>query len=107
VTVPQRNTFKIPENLSYAEGSVITRHFPMAFSLLTSKTTVKTGEWVLVMGAAGTNPPDVERALDAARAGKIRAITYRTMPLIAAAEAHHIVEQNQTAGKIVLEPMAG
>jgi hypothetical protein len=29
------------------------------------------------------------------------------MPLIAAAETHHIVEQNQTAGKIVLEPMAG
>jgi NADPH:quinone reductase-like Zn-dependent oxidoreductase len=222
VAVPARNAFRIPANLSFAEGTVITRHFPMAFNLLASKTTINPGEWVLVMGAAGalgsccvqvakmfgarviaaagtddrvalaksygadfginyrthdvaeevmqvtdnegvdivceniadptlwpgafnslaiggrmvtagahgggivaldakslylrrlsilgaagTNPPDVEKALDAARAGKIRAMTYRTMPLSAAADAHRIVEQNQIAGKIILEPIAG
>ena len=219
VSVPERNAFGISDNLSFAEGTVITRHFPMAFNLLTSKTTIKPGEWVLVMGAAGalgsccvqvakmfgakviaaagaddrvarareygadfgvnyrkqdlaaevmkltgndgvdvvceniadpmlwpgafnslaiggrlvtagahgggfvnldvkrlylrrqsihgaagTNPPDVEKAIDAARAGKIRAINHRTMPLAAAAEAHRLVEQNQTAGKLILDP---
>ncbi len=219
VAVPERNAFRISDNLSFAEGTVITRHFPMAFNLLASKTTIKPGEWVLVMGAAGalgsccvqvakmfgakviaaagaddrvalaleygadfgvnyrkqdltaevmkltdndgvdvvceniadptlwpgafnslaiagrlvtagahgggmvnldvkrlylrrqsilgaagTNPPDVEKALEAARAGKIRAINYRTMPLGAAAEAHRLVEQNQIAGKLILDP---
>ena len=220
VAVPQRNAFKIADNLSFAEGTVITRHFPMAFNLLASKTAVKPGEWVLVMGAAGalgsccvqvakmfgakvigaagaddrvalareygadfgvnyrkqdlaaevmkltdqdgvdvvceniadptlwpgafdslaiggrlvtagahgggivnldvkrlylrrqsilgaagTNPPDVEKALDAARAGKIRAINHRAMPLAAAAEAHRLVETNRIAGKLILDPM--
>lgn len=219
VAVPERNAFKIPDNLSYAEGTVITRHFPMAFNLLTSKTTVKAGETVLVMGAsgalgsccvqvakmfgarviaavgadervelaksygadfgvnyrsqnladevmkltdgdgvdivcenisdptlwpgafnsiaiggrmvtagahgggtvtldakrlymrrvsilgaAGTNPPDVEKALSAAGQGRIRAIINRTMALSEVAEAHRIVENNQIAGKIILEP---
>ena len=34
VAVPARNTFSIPERLSFAEATVITRHFPMAFNLL-------------------------------------------------------------------------
>lgn len=219
VTVPARNAFKISDNLSFAEGTVITRHFPMAFHLLTSKTTIRPGEWVLVMGAAGalgsccvqvakmrgakviaaagadervalaleygadfgvnyrkqdltaevmkltdhdgvdvvceniadptlwpgafhslaiggrlvtagahgggnvnldvkrlylrrqsilgaagTNPPDVEKALDAARSGKIRAMHHRIMPLGDAAAAHRIVERNQIAGKLILDP---
>jgi NADPH:quinone reductase-like Zn-dependent oxidoreductase len=219
VAVPERNAFKIADNLSFAEGTVITRHFPMAFNLLTTKTTIKPGERVLVMGAAGalgsccvqvakmhsarviaaagaddrvalalaygadfgvnyrkqdlakevmrltdndgvdivceniadpslwpgafnslaiagrlvtagahgggivnldvkrlylrrqsilgaagTNPPDVEKALDAARSGKIRAMHYRIMPLGAAAEAHRLVEQNHVTGKLILDP---
>ena len=221
VAVPERNAFKIPDNLSFAEGTLITRHFPMAFNLLTAKTRVKPGEWVLVMGAsgalgsccvqvakmfgatviaaggadervdaalaygadfglnyrrenlaqavmqltgdqgvaivceniadptlwpgafnslaiggrlvtagahgggiveldvkrlylrrqsiigaAGTNPADVEQALAAARAGKIRAIGHRTMPLREAAEAHRLIEGNQILGKLVLDPTA-
>jgi len=219
VTAPARNAFKLPTNLSFAEGSIITRHFPMAFNLLASKADVKPGEWVLVMGAtgalgsccvqvaqmlgakviagagadervaaaksygadfginyrqqnladeimrltdgqgvdvaceniadptlwpgvlnslaiggrlvtagahgggevkldvkrlymrrlriigaAGTNLPDVDKALEAAGAGKIRAIIDRTMPLRDAAEAHRILERNQTLGKIILDP---
>lgn len=219
VAVPQRNAFKIPDKLSFSESSVITRHFPMAFNLLATKTTVKPGEWVLVMGAAGalgsccvqvakmlgakviagagdddrvslaleygadfgvnyrkrdlaeevmkltdnegadvvceniadpalwpgafkslamggrmvtagahgggivalnvkqlylrrqsiigaagTNPVDVEKAIEAARMNKIRAINHRVMPLSFAAEAHRIVESNQFAGKIILIP---
>ena len=219
VAVPARNVFKLPDNISFAEGSVVTRHFPMAFNLLVSKAAVKPEEWVLVMGAtgalgsccvqvarmlgakviagagadervelaksygadlginyrkqnlteeimrltdgqavdvvceniadpslwpgafnslamggrlvtagahgggqvqldvkrlymkrlriigaAGTHFPDVDRALEAAGAGKIRAIIDRTMPLRAAAEAHRIVEQNQISGKIILDP---
>ena len=219
VVVPAANAFKLPDNVSYAHGSVILRHFPMAFNQLTSKANVKPGEWVLVMGAtgalgnccvqvakmlgatviagagadervelaksygadfginyrrqdllaevmgltgnegvdvvcenisdptlwpgafnsvaingtmvtagahgggtvtldmkrlymrrlriigtAGTNVPDVYKALDAAAQGKIRAIIHRTMPLREAAEAHRIIEKNQIAGKIILDP---
>jgi NADPH2:quinone reductase len=219
VAVPARNAFKLPGNISFAEGSVVTRHFPMAFNLLVSKADVKPGESVLVMGAtgalgsscvqvakmlgakviagagadervavaktygadfavnyrrqnlteeimrltdghgvdvvceniadptlwpgalnslaiggrlvtagahgggqveldvkrlymrrlriigaAGTNLPDVDKALAAAAAGKVRAIIDRTMPLREAAEAHRILERNQTLGKIILDP---
>lgn len=219
VAVPEYNAFHIADNLSYAEGTVITRHYPMAFNLLTAKTQVREGEWVLVMGAtgalgsccvqvakmfgarviagagadervalakkngadyginyrtqdlaaevmeitdgdgvdivceniadptlwpgafnsmaigarmvtagahgggkvtldvkrmylrrqsihgaAGTNPPDVEKALEAARAGKIRAIAHCAMSLSEAAEAHRLVEANQVIGKIILTP---
>jgi NADPH:quinone reductase len=217
--VPARNVFKLPDNVSFAAGSVVTRHFPMALNLLVSKADVRPDEWVLVMGAtgalgnccvqvakmlgakviagagadarveaaksygadfgvnyrrqnlaeeilrltdgqgadvvceniadpdlwpgafnslaiggrlvtagahgggevtldvkrlymrrlrvlgaAGTQRADVDRALEAARAGKIRAIIGRTMPLSEAAEAHRIVEKNQTLGKIILDP---
>jgi NADPH:quinone reductase len=221
VAVPAGNAFKLPDNIAYADGSVITRHFPMAFNQLTSKADVKPGEWVLVMGAtgalgnccvqvaqmlgakviagagadervelaksygadfginyrkqdltaevmrltgnqgvdvvcenisdptlwpgafnslaingrmvtagahgggtvsldmkrlymrrlriigtAGTNVPDVYKALDAAGQGRIRAIIDRTMPLHQAAAAHRIVEKNQIPGKIILDPTA-
>ena len=219
IALPARYAVKLPDELSFAEGTVITRHFPMAFNLLASKADVKTGEWVLVMGAtgalgsscvqvakmlgakviagagtdervalakrygadfgvnyrrqnlaeevmkltdgrgvdvvceniadptlwpdalnslaisgrlvtagahgggnvnldvkrlymkrlriigaAGTHLPDVDKALQAARAGKIRAIIGRTMSLREAAEAHRIVEGNQTSGKVILDP---
>jgi NADPH2:quinone reductase len=219
ISVASRYAVKLPNELSFAEGTVITRHFPMAFNLLASKADVRSGESVLVMGAtgalgsscvqvakmlgakviagagtdervelaksyganlginyrthdltkevmrltenegvdvvcenisdptlwpaalaslaingrlvtagahgggtvtldvkrlymrrlrilgtAGTNSADVQTALDAASQGRIRAIINRTMPLGAAAEAHRIVEQNQIAGKIILDP---
>jgi NADPH:quinone reductase-like Zn-dependent oxidoreductase len=50
--------------------------------------------------------PDVYKALDAAGQGRIRAIIDRTMPLREAAEAHRIVERNQIAGKVMLDPTA-
>jgi NADPH:quinone reductase len=221
VAVPAANAFKLPDTVSYAHGSVIVRHFPMAFNQLTSKANVKAGEWVLVMGAtgalgnccvqvakmlgarviagagadervelaksygadfginyrrqdlltevmnltgnegvdvvcenisdptlwpsafnslaingtmatagahgggmvmldmkrlymrrlrivgtAGTNVPDVYKALDAAERRKIRAIIDRTMPLRDAAQAHRIVERNQIVGKVILDPTA-
>jgi len=219
IALPARYAVKLPSEISFAEGTVITRHFPMAFNLLVNKADVKPGERVLVMGAtgalgsscvqvakmlganviagagtdervelaksygadlginyrrcdlteevmrltdsegvnvvcenisdptlwpaafaslaingrlvtagahgggtvtldakrlymrrlriigaAGTSLSDVEKALDAARQGKIRAIINRTMPLRDAAEAHRIVEQNQIAGKVILDP---
>jgi NADPH:quinone reductase len=59
-----------------------------------------------IIGTAGTNLPDVYQALDAAGQGSIRAIIDRTMPLRDAAQAHRIVEEKQTAGKIILDPTA-
>jgi NADPH:quinone reductase-like Zn-dependent oxidoreductase len=219
IAVPARYAVKLPDEISFSEGTVITRHFPMAFNLLASKADIKPGEWVLVMGAtgalgsscvqvakmlgariiagagsdermeaakkygadfgvnyrrqnlaeeimnltdgngvdvvceniadptlwpgafnslamggrlvtagahgggnvnldvkrlymkrlriigaAGTHPSDVDKALEAAAAGRIRAIIDRTLPLSEAAEAHRILERNQTLGKIILDP---
>ncbi len=53
VTVPAENVFAIPDNLSFAEASVITRHFPTAINLLLNHAKLEKGEWVLIMGAAG------------------------------------------------------
>ena len=52
LVVPARNTFAIPEGLSFAEATVITRHFPTAFGEART-VQLQAGEWVLVMGAAG------------------------------------------------------
>jgi NADPH:quinone reductase-like Zn-dependent oxidoreductase len=219
IAVPARYAVKLPDEISFSEGTVITRHFPMAFNLLASKADIKPGEWVLVMGAtgalgsscvqvakmlgariiagagsdermeaakkygadfgvnyrrqnlaeeimnltdgngvdvvceniadptlwpgafnslamggrlvtagahgggnvnldvkrlymkrlriigaAGTHPSDVDKALEAAAAGRIRAIIDRTLPLSEAVEAHRILERNQTLGKIILDP---
>jgi NADPH:quinone reductase-like Zn-dependent oxidoreductase len=60
-----------------------------------------------IIGAAGTNLPDVEHALEAAAERKIRAIIDRVMPLHDASAAHRILEQNQTLGKIILDPTLG
>jgi NADPH:quinone reductase-like Zn-dependent oxidoreductase len=59
-----------------------------------------------IIGTAGTNLPDVHKALEAAGQGKIRAIIDRTMPLREAAQAHRIVEKNQIIGKLILDPTA-
>jgi NADPH2:quinone reductase len=219
IALRARHAVKLPDEISFAEGTVITRHFPMAFNLLSSKADIKPGEWVLVMGAtgalgsscvqvakmlgariiagagsdermeaakkygadfgvnyrrqnlaeeimnltdgngvdvvceniadptlwpgafnslamggrlvtagahgggnvnldvkrlymkrlriigaAGTHPFDVDKALEAAAAGRIRAIIDRTLPLREATEAHRILERNQTLGKIILDP---
>ena len=53
VTMPVENVFPIPDNLSFAEASVITRHFPTAINLLLNHAKLEKGEWVLIMGAAG------------------------------------------------------
>src|ERR1051326_2402157 len=219
VAVPAKNAYVIPDNVAFSDATVITRHFPMAFNLLVNKAEVQSGEWVLIMGAAGalgssgiqvakmlgakviagagsdervaiaksygadygvnyrtqdlakevmritgahgvdvvyeniadptlwpgafnslawagrlvtagghgggqvtldvkrlylrrmkilgaagTNRRDVERALAASGAGKIRAIIDRTMPLGEAAAAHRIMEEERILGKIILEP---
>ena len=57
-----------------------------------------------IFGAAGTNIADVEKSLQAAAEGKIRAVINRMMPLSEATTAHRTVEQNQIVGKIILEP---
>jgi NADPH2:quinone reductase len=43
----------VPEGLDFATATVVSRHAPTAFTLLRDKAKLATGEWVLVMGAAG------------------------------------------------------
>lgn len=53
IAAPKTAIFPMPENLSYAEAAVLMRHFPTAFQLLDEKAGLRSGEWVLVMGAGG------------------------------------------------------
>lgn len=53
MTAPAENAFLLPDTLSFAEGSVVSRHCPVAFNQLDTKARLKAGEWVLVMGATG------------------------------------------------------
>jgi NADPH:quinone reductase-like Zn-dependent oxidoreductase len=52
LAVPERNAFSIPDGLSFAEATVVGRHLPAAFNLARTSH-LRSGEWVLVMGAAG------------------------------------------------------
>jgi NADPH:quinone reductase len=53
IAVPAQSAFMIPDNVSFADATVISRHFPMAFNLLVNKAELQSGEWVLIMGAVG------------------------------------------------------
>jgi NADPH:quinone reductase-like Zn-dependent oxidoreductase len=58
-----------------------------------------------VMSGIGTERrDDVERSLQLAAAGQIRVLIDRVMPLREAAAAHRLVEENQTLGKVILDP---
>ncbi|MEE8519532.1 MAG: zinc-binding alcohol dehydrogenase family protein, partial [Dehalococcoidia bacterium] len=50
--VSAKRTDHIPKNVSFADASFMSRHFPMAYSLARAAD-LKADEWVLVMGAAG------------------------------------------------------
>ena len=50
--VPVANCVSIPEGLSFAQASVITRHFPLAFAEASIGRLAK-DSWALVLGAAG------------------------------------------------------
>jgi len=53
IAVPAENALSIPDQLSFAQATVITRHFPVAINLLLNQALLKENEWVLIMGAAG------------------------------------------------------
>jgi NADPH:quinone reductase-like Zn-dependent oxidoreductase len=52
VKVPAANCVPLPEGLAFADATVIARHFPLAFGEC-RLAELKTGDWALVMGAAG------------------------------------------------------
>lgn len=53
IAVPAQNAIPIPDGLSFAEATVITRHFPTGINLLLNQALLQKDEWVLIMGAAG------------------------------------------------------
>lgn len=53
VVVPAELTHPIPDAVDFATATVVARHAPVAFSLLRDEARLASGEWVLVMGAAG------------------------------------------------------
>ena len=52
VTVPARSVIAVPEALDFHVAAVAMRHVPVALNLL-NKAHLRTGEWILVLGASG------------------------------------------------------
>jgi NADPH:quinone reductase len=48
-----RLTTLVPDGLDFASAAVVSRHTPLALTLLRDRARLQPGEWVLVMGAAG------------------------------------------------------
>src|SRR5467141_2195170 len=53
VKVPAALTRAIPQAIDFPTATVVARHAPTAFSLLRDTAQLKSGEWILIMGAAG------------------------------------------------------
>jgi len=53
VVLPEKVTYLVPDAVDLATATVVSRHAPLAFSMLRDKAKVAPQEWVLVMGAAG------------------------------------------------------
>ena len=53
VAVPASNTHLIPDGLDFQQATVIARHGPTALNLVELRGSIKPGETMLVMGAAG------------------------------------------------------
>jgi NADPH:quinone reductase-like Zn-dependent oxidoreductase len=62
---------------------------------------------ITIKGRPGYRPSDVPKCFAAAAKGKINAQIERILPLSRAAEAHRLVESNESTGKIVLDPTRG
>ncbi len=57
-----------------------------------------------VIGAAGANRRDIERALREAASGAYTAVIDRVLPLREAAAAHRLLEDGSPLGKVILDP---
>lgn len=53
VKVPAALTRPIPQGIDFPTATVVARHAPTAFSLLRDTAQLRSGEWILIMGAAG------------------------------------------------------
>ncbi len=53
VKVPAENTHPIPDSLDFVTATVVSRHAPVAFSMLRDDARLGPEDWVLVMGASG------------------------------------------------------
>jgi NADPH:quinone reductase len=53
VTLPAENTHVIPDAMDFSTATIVGRHAPLAFKQLREKAKLRSGEWVLIMGAAG------------------------------------------------------
>ena len=53
VKAPVSHIFPIPDDVPYADATVISRHGPTAYNLLVHMADLQPGEWVLIMGASG------------------------------------------------------
>jgi len=57
-------------------------------------------------GSMGSDPKDLQWGLERVGEGKIKPVLDRTLPLNEAAEAHHLVANNEVKGNLVLLPWA-
>ena len=62
---------------------------------------------ITIRGRPGYTPSDLPHCLAAAAQGKVIPHIERVMPLSQAAQAHRLIEQHESHGKIVLDPTLG
>jgi len=65
-------------------------------------TMVSKGASVIAAGATGTTPEELDHMIELAGRGELRPVIDRELPLESAAEAHRLIEERRTFGKIVL-----
>lgn len=53
VKVPAEIVHPIPEGVDFATATIVARHAPPAFTMLRDDAKLKSGDWLLVMGASG------------------------------------------------------
>ena len=57
-------------------------------------------------GSMASDPTNLQWGLEQVRAGRIKPVLDRSLPLSEAAEAHRLIAANQVAGNLVLLPWA-
>jgi NADPH:quinone reductase-like Zn-dependent oxidoreductase len=61
---------------------------------------------ITIMGWTGQSDADVNDSLKAAGEGRFRVLVDRVMPLAQAVEAHRLVAERSSIGKVILQPSA-
>lgn len=117
ICLPARELVAVPSGVDPAEAVCVVVNYLTAHMVLHRAAGIRSGERILVHGAAGgvgtALPPDLGKdnawyrqtlaeLLDLLAKGKIKPVIAARIPLAEAARAHELLEHGRYAGKVVL-----